>query len=121
MEDEGELVFTTLTKEGIPLLRYRTRDITSLNYEPCECECSFVRMNRITARSDDIMIIRGVNVYPMQIEKVLLSFEEVTPNYTLTIDRKGNLDQLTISAEMKNSIGFYGKQYLEVLQSGFEL
>ena len=114
--DEGELVFTTLTKEGIPLLRYRTRDITSLNYEPCECECSFVRMNRITARSDDMMIIRGVNVYPMQIEKVLLSFEEVTPNYTLTIDRKGNLDQLTISAEMKNSIRFYGKQYLEVLQ-----
>ena len=114
--DEGELVFTTLTKEGIPLLRYRTRDITSLNYEPCECECSFVRMNRINARSDDMMIIRGVNVYPMQIEKVLLSFKELTPNYTLTIDRKGSLDQLTILAETENSIGSYGKQYLEILQ-----
>lgn len=114
--ESGEFVFTTLTKEGLPLLRYRTKDITSLSYELCECGSSFVKMKRVYGRSDDMMIIRGVNIYPMQIEKVLLSFDELSPHYNLTIDRKGNLDQLTILAEMEKSICSYGKEKLEVLK-----
>ncbi|MBC2582166.1 phenylacetate--CoA ligase family protein [Clostridium sp. DJ247] len=114
--EQGELVFTTLTKEGIPLIRYRTRDISALDYKECQCGCSFVKMTRIEGRSDDMMIIRGVNVYPMQIEKILLDFEELTPHYTLTIDRKNNLDQLTISVEMPNGVDSYGKEHLWALQ-----
>lgn len=112
----GELVFTTLTKEGLPLLRYRTRDMTSLDYEECECGCSFVKMNRVYCRSDDMMIIRGVNVYPIQIEKILLSFKDLSPNYTLTIDKKGNLDQLLILVEMKNNIEQYDTKFLVSLK-----
>ena len=113
----GELVFTTLTKEGIPLLRYRTKDMTSLNYEKCECGCSFARINRVYGRNDDMMIIRGVNVYPIQIEKVLFNFKELSPHYLLHIETKGNLDQLTISVEMTNYIEFYDEEYLIALKN----
>ncbi|MCH3963641.1 MAG: phenylacetate--CoA ligase [Clostridium sp.] len=113
--EEGELVFTTLLKEGLPILRYRTRDISSIEYDECECGCPFVRMKRICGRSDDMMIIRGVNVYPIQIEKVLLSFKQLSPNYMLTIDRKNNLDQLIISIELRESLQAYGRENLSQL------
>ncbi len=114
--ESGELVLTTLTKEGIPLLRYRTRDLTELNYKPCNCGCNLVRMQRIYGRSDDMMIIRGVNVYPIQVERVLLSFRELTPNYTLTVDRKNNLDELIIHVELKNK-EHYKEPELESLKN----
>jgi phenylacetate-CoA ligase len=112
----GELVFTTLSKEGIPLIRYRTRDISSLDYKQCQCNSPFVRMKRIDGRSDDMMIIRGVNVYPMQIEKIILDFEEVTPHYALTIDRKSNLDQLTVSVEMPKTLECYKEDHLHSIK-----
>lgn len=102
---QGELVFTTLTKEGFPVIRYRTRDICSLNYEQCECGRTFVRMNKPTGRSDDMMIIRGVNVFPSQIEEVLLRIAEgVTPNYQIIVGRENNTDTLDINVEMTEKL-----------------
>jgi len=96
----GELVFTSLTKEAFPVIRYRTRDITSLNPEPCVCGRTHVRMNRVTGRSDDMLIIRGVNVFPSQIESVLMDTADVEPHYQLQVDREGNLDVLTVKVEV---------------------
>lgn len=102
---QGELVFTTLTKEGFPVIRYRTRDICSLNYEQCECGRTFVRMNKPTGRSDDMMIIRGVNVFPSQIEEVLLKIGKgVTPNYQIIVGRENNTDTLDINVEMTEKL-----------------
>ena len=100
----GELVFTTLTKEGLPLIRYRTRDITSLNYDKCECGRNFVRMNKPQGRSDDMLIIRGVNVFPSQIEDVLLKLGETSPYYMLIVDRVGTLDTLEIQVELSDNM-----------------
>ena len=101
----GELVFTTITKEGFPLIRYRTRDICSLNYEPCACGRTHVRMNKPTGRSDDMMIIRGVNVFPSQIEEVLLQYGgDVTPNYQIVVDRVNNTDTLEVMVEMSEDM-----------------
>ncbi len=98
---KGELVFTTLCKEGFPVIRYRTRDICSLNYEPCACGRTHVRMAKPTGRSDDMLIIRGVNVFPSQIEEVLLRIGgDVTPNYQIIVDRVNNVDTLDINVEM---------------------
>lgn len=97
---KGEIVFSTITKEAFPVLRYRTRDISSLNYEQCACGRTHVRMNRVSGRSDDMLIIRGVNVFPSQIESVLLNFGEVAPHYQLIVDRVGNLDSLEVWVEM---------------------
>jgi Coenzyme F390 synthetase len=97
----GELVFTTLTKEGMPLLRYRTRDLCSLDDKPCECGRTEVRMGRILGRSDDMLIIRGINVFPSQIESVILSMPEFEPQYVLVVDRKGNLDTLQVQVEVR--------------------
>jgi len=102
--ESGELVFTTLTKEGIPLLRYRTRDISSLNYTPCICGRTHVRMNRITGRSDDMLIIRGVNVFPSQIESILLETEGLTPHYQLIIKREGALDTMEVQVEVSEAL-----------------
>ena len=103
--EQGELVFTTLTKEGFPVIRYRTRDICSLNYEQCECGRTFVRMNKPTGRSDDMMIIRGVNVFPSQIEEVLLKIGEgVTPNYQIIVGRENNTDTLDVNVEMTEKL-----------------
>jgi phenylacetate-CoA ligase len=102
--ETGELVFTTITKEAFPVIRYRTRDITSLNPEPCICGRTHLRMNRVTGRSDDMLIIRGVNVFPSQIESVLLELEEVTPHYQLVVDREGNLDVLTVRVEVSEKL-----------------
>jgi phenylacetate-CoA ligase len=99
--EEGELVFTTITKEGLPLIRYRTRDLTSLNYEKCACGRTIVRMKKCTGRSDDMLIIRGVNVFPSQIESVLLEMSEVEPHYLLVVDREDNLDTLTVMVEVQ--------------------
>lgn len=96
----GELVFTSVTKEAFPVIRYRTRDITSLNPEPCICGRSLVRMNKVTGRTDDMLIIRGVNVFPSQIESVLMETEGVEPHYQLVVDRKENLDMLTVMVEV---------------------
>jgi phenylacetate-CoA ligase len=97
---EGELVFTTITKEGIPLIRYRTRDLSVLNYEPCSCGRTLVRMRKITGRSDDMLIIRGVNLFPSQIEHVLLEMKETSPHYMLYVDRQNNLDTLELQVEV---------------------
>lgn len=101
--ETGELVITTLTKEGIPLVRYRTRDITSLDYTPCCCGRTHVRMRRITGRSDDMLIIRGVNVFPSQIESILLETEGLTPHYQIVVTRDGNLDNIEVQVEVSES------------------
>ena len=100
----GELVITTLTKQGIPLVRYRTRDITSLNYTPCSCGRTHVRMNRITGRSDDMLIIRGVNVFPSQIESLLLEVQGVSPHYQLILTRENNLDNVEVQVELDGAM-----------------
>lgn len=96
----GELVFTSLTKEAFPIIRYRTRDIAMLIDEPCECGRTTVRMTRVMGRTDDMLIIRGVNVYPSQIESVLMANEGVSPHYQLIISKKGYLDDLEIQVEL---------------------
>jgi phenylacetate-CoA ligase len=97
--ETGELVITTLTKEALPMVRYRTRDITCLTDEPCACGRTHVHIRRITGRSDDMMIVRGVNIYPSQVEAVLVGFPLVSPHYQMVIERKGALDQLTLEVE----------------------
>ena len=97
----GELVFTTLTKQGMPLLRYRTRDLCSLMEGECECGRTSVRMGRLLGRSDDMLIIRGINVFPSQVESVILGMPECAPRYLLIVDRLGNLDTLTVQVEMR--------------------
>ena len=102
--DSGELVFTTITKEAFPIIRYRTRDITTLNPEPCICGRTHVRMNKVSGRTDDMLIIRGVNVFPSQIESVLMQAQEVEPHYQLIVDRKDNLDTLTVRVEIGENL-----------------
>jgi phenylacetate-CoA ligase len=98
--DEGELVFTTLGKEGQPLLRYRTRDITSLSLEPCVCGRTLIKMKKLTGRTDDLLIIRGVNFFPSQVESIILKHRGVTPNYLVVVDRKGALDEVEVRIEV---------------------
>ncbi len=97
----GELVFTAVTKEALPLLRYRTRDLTRLHAERCECGRTMVRMEKCVGRSDDMLIIRGVNVFPSQVESVLLEMSETKPHYLLVVDRQNNLDTLEIQVEVE--------------------
>lgn len=102
---QGELVFTTITKEGFPLIRYRTRDICSLNYEKCKCGRTHVRMNKPQGRTDDMLIIRGVNVFPSQIEEVLLKVGgDITPNYQIIVDRENNTDTFQVNVEMSEEL-----------------
>jgi phenylacetate-CoA ligase len=98
--ETGELVFTSITKEAFPIIRYRTRDVTSLNAAPCICGRTHVRMHRVTGRTDDMLIIRGVNVFPSQIESVLMEMRWVEPHYQLVVDRQDNLDILTVMVEV---------------------
>ena len=100
----GELVVTTLTKEGMPLIRYRTRDIASLNDDPCPCGRTSVKLNKITGRSDDMLIIRGVNVFPSQIENVLLKNNDIRPHYHINVDRVNNLDTMEIVVELSPDV-----------------
>ena len=97
----GELVFTTLTKEGMPVIRYRTRDLCSLLPGVCDCGRTSVRMSRIQGRSDDMLIIRGINVFPSQVESVVLSMPEFAPRYMLIVDRVNNLDTLQVQVELR--------------------
>jgi phenylacetate-CoA ligase len=100
----GELVFTCITKEAMPLIRYRTRDLTRLTYERCGCGRTQPRMEKVTGRSDDMLIIRGVNVFPSQIESVLLKYSEIEPHYMIYVDRKNNLDYMEIQIEMRSEL-----------------
>jgi phenylacetate-CoA ligase len=97
----GELVFTCVTKEALPLLRYRTRDLTVLNADRCSCGRTIVRMQKVLGRTDDMLIIRGVNVFPSQIETILLEMSETKPHYQLIVDRVDNLDQLEVWVEVE--------------------
>ncbi len=102
--EEGELVFTTITKEGMPLIRYRTRDISCLHYETCECGRTIVRMEKVRRRTDDMLIIRGVNVFPTQVESVLLSIEGIQPYYQLVVSRTKAMDELEVRVEVTPDI-----------------
>lgn len=102
--ERGELVITTITKEGTPILRYRTRDITYLNREKCKCGRTTVRMHRLLGRTDDMLIIRGVNVFPSQIEEVLIKIEGVEPHYQILVDRKDKLDFIEVHVEMNEKL-----------------
>ncbi len=101
--ETGEVLITTLTKEGIPLLRYRTRDISRIVYEPCKCGRTFARMDKIKGRSDDMLKIRGVNVFPSQIESVLVGMDKVSPHYQLIVRREGFADTLEIQVELSDT------------------
>jgi phenylacetate-CoA ligase len=102
--EQGELVFTCITKQAFPVIRFRTRDITRLNYETCECGRTSVRMDRISGRTDDMLIIRGVNVFPGQIEDVLVGIEETEPHYQLVVTREERLDVLEVRVEVSQEI-----------------
>ena len=98
--ETGELVITCITKEALPLIRYRTRDISRLIYEKCQCGRTTIRMENLSGRTDDMLKIRGVNVFPSQIEEVLLRMDEIGPHYEIIVDRKDHTDSLTIRVEI---------------------
>lgn len=119
--EEGELVITTLTKEGIPLIRYRTRDITSFKIDKCKCGRTLIRMNRVHGRSDDMLIIRGVNVFPSQIESVLLNAgDAITPHYQIIVDRIGALDTFEIQIELSDKLKSDNIKELQELKRSIE-
>ena len=109
--ESGELLITTLAKEGMPVLRYRTKDITSLTYAPCKCGRTTARMSRVVGRTDDMLIIRGVNVFPSQIESVLMGMRELGKNYEIIVDRANYMDSLEVRVEVDdaNLLTDYGK------------
>lgn len=107
--EKGELVITCIKKDGLPLIRYRTKDITRLFYEPCKCGRTFVRMENLSGRSDDMLKIRGVNVFPGQIEDVILAFKELGPHYEIIVEREGYSDKLTIRVELLKSTDSYAE------------
>jgi phenylacetate-CoA ligase len=123
----GELVFTTITKEALPLLRYRTGDLASVTREPCTCGRTFARMSRIVGRTDDMLVIRGVNVFPSEVERVLLEIPGLEPHYQLVVERPHHLDELTVQvegevrpgvvrAELDRALGISAK--VEILRRG---
>lgn len=118
---KGELVFTSLTKEALPLLRYRTRDITYLDDSPCPCGRSFVRMHRLMGRTDDMLIVRGVNVFPSQIEGVLMEMEDVEPHYLIVVDREpGAMDQMEVWVEVSSRMASDEVRTLESIERRIE-
>lgn len=118
--ETGELVITTLTKEGIPLIRYRTKDLTSITHEKCECGRTTARISRFTGRSDDMLIIRGVNVFPSQVETALLTVDGITPNYQIIVDRVNHQDTLAILVEVEERFFSDEIKELENLQKKIE-
>jgi phenylacetate-CoA ligase len=118
--EAGELVFTTVTKEAFPVIRYRTRDISRLIPAPCACGRTLVRMERISGRSDDMLIIRGVNVFPSQIESVLMAVEGVEPHYQLIVTREGSLDVLEVQVEVNEAVFSDEVKGLETLSRRIE-
>ena len=117
--EQGELVITTMTKKGMPLVRYRTRDITRLHREPCSCGRTLVRMEKVVGRSDDMLIIRGVNVFPSQIESVLMNLG-MAPHYLLVVDRVDNLDTLEVQVEVARELASDTIRNIEALQRKLE-
>jgi phenylacetate-CoA ligase len=111
-----DLVLTTLTKEAFPMIRYRTRDITSLDYSPCACGRTMVRMKKTMGRSDDMLIIKGVNVFPSQIEEVLMKCEGVEPHYQIVVEREGSLDSIEVQVEVSERL-FSNADEVKVLQN----
>ncbi len=111
----GELVFTTLTKEALPVIRYRSGDLASLNPAPCRCGRTLVRMSRVLGRTDDMLIIRGINVYPTQVESALVSIQELSPHYQLVVSRDGTLDELEVKVEVND---VFAKQQGDALLEG---
>lgn len=114
--EEGELVFTTITKQALPIIRYRTKDITSLNREPCPCGRTLVTMESVKGRSDDMLIVNGVNVFPSQVEHVLTKVEGLTPNYVIVLEKKGVLDKLEVWVEVDEATFSRGLGGLEELK-----
>lgn len=102
--EAGELVFTTLTKEAFPIIRYRTKDLSRLYYEQCRCGRTLVRMEKVTGRTDDMLIIRGVNVFPSQVEHVLVGIEGVEPHYQIEVNREGNMDTMDVLVEVSEKV-----------------
>jgi len=117
---KGELVITTLTKDGTPVLRYRTRDITYLDHAPCPCGRTTVRMHRVLGRTDDMLIIRGVNVFPSQIEEVILGVEGIEPHYQLIVERRDQLDELEVQVEMNEKVFSDEIKHLENMEKRIE-
>ncbi len=115
---EGELVLTTLTKEGIPMLRYRTKDITSLNFEKCPCGRTSTRMSKIVGRTDDMLIIKGVNVFPSQIESVLVGMQHIGPHYQILVKKKGYMDDIEVHVELTDGSMLERFSELEKLEEG---
>lgn len=115
--ETGELVFTSITKEAFPIIRYRTKDITSLNSAPCTCGRTHIRMNKPSGRSDDMLIIRGVNVFPSQIESVLMETKGILPHYQLVVDRIKNLDTLTVKVEIDEKLFSDDIKSLQAMES----
>lgn len=101
---EGEIVFTTLTKEAFPVIRYRTRDLTKLLEDPCACGRTLARMEKVHGRTDDMLIIRGVNIFPSQVESVLFEIEGIDPHYVIIVDRNGAMDTVELQVEVGNEI-----------------
>ena len=118
--EKGELVLTTLTKEGMPMIRYRTRDLAVLYPDKCSCGRTLIRMSKVLGRSDDMLIIRGVNVFPSQVESVLLGLGETSPHYQLVVERRDNLDSLTVLVEMTENMFSDEVRRLEVLEHKIE-
>ena len=116
----GELVFTTITKEAFPVIRYRTRDMSILYPEPCRCGRTMVRMGRVRGRSDDMLIIRGVNVFPSQIESVIMEFDGIEPHYQLVVERKGRLDTLNVMVEVNERIFSDEVKNLQAMEQSLE-
>jgi phenylacetate-CoA ligase len=118
--EEGELVFTTVTKEAFPVIRYRTRDITRLHQEPCICGRTHLRMERVTGRTDDMLIIRGVNLFPSQIESLLMNIDGLEPHYQIVVKREGTLDTMEVQIEVNDSIFSDEIKNLEALEKKVE-
>ena len=116
----GELVFTTITKEAFPVIRYRTRDISVLYPEPCQCGRTIVRMGRVQGRSDDMLIIRGVNVFPSQIESVIMEIDGIEPHYQLEVAREGRLDTLTVKVEVNEKVFSDEVKNLQIMERELE-
>jgi phenylacetate-CoA ligase len=118
--EKGELVFTAIQRRAMPLLRYRTRDITELKREKCSCGRTLIKMKKVLGRSDDMLIISGVNVFPSQIESLLLEVPEVEPQYVLIIRKKGYLDALSVDVEAKPEVYDMGEEKLKAVEKEIE-
>ena len=116
LDKQGEIVFTTIKKKGMPLIRYRTKDITKLFRDRCQCKRTLVKMERVMGRTDDMLIIRGVNVFPSQIESVLLEFSHITPNYQIVVDRINMMDTLEVRVEMNENLFSDEVRKIELLE-----